>query len=150
MARIRHTYLGNYPANKETDWTDALQGVAHDDQHWYFTQKTKVFKFHVTQKLTISFKNAIAMARMPLELSARGGNHFGDPDFVKFRGRGFLLIPLEGKGGSEIGRNPRLVVYSTDGGLSYIGETRLPKQTTAVKTNRAGWFAVHPRTRVLY
>ena len=46
-AREAHQYLGNYPGNRENGWSDEAQGVAHDDGHWFFTQKDWLLKFPV-------------------------------------------------------------------------------------------------------
>lgn len=32
------TFVNNSPDNRHTDWTGDLQGVAHDDHNWFFTQ----------------------------------------------------------------------------------------------------------------
>ncbi len=151
MSAPRPVYLGNYPNNRDTDWTDGLQGVAHDEAHWYFTQKTKIFKFHVTTPLTRGSGAAVEMARMPSVLARAGGDHFGDPDFVRWRRRGYLLSPGEGeKKDTQLNKRPRLAVFSTDGGLRFVGAAAMPRQNSARGTGRAGWCAVHPRTRLVY
>ena len=39
-----YLYLGNHPKARENGWSEALQGVAHDDRHWFFTQKSRLWK----------------------------------------------------------------------------------------------------------
>jgi hypothetical protein len=36
---VQHTYLGNLPDERQDDWTGECQGVTHDRNHWFITQK---------------------------------------------------------------------------------------------------------------
>jgi hypothetical protein len=151
MARPHHVYLGNYPSNHDSDWTDGLQGVAHDGEHWYFTQTNKIYKFHVTTPLTRGASSAVSSSSMPAVLAQLGGDHFGDPDHIRWRGRGYLFVPVEsGSNGKEIDLRPRIAVFSTDDALKYLGSCPLPSQHATAGTNRAGWCAIHPKTRLLH
>ncbi|MCX2681865.1 hypothetical protein OOZ15_18060 [Galbibacter sp. EGI 63066] len=145
------SYIGNYPKNRETNWSDSLQGVTHDEEHWYFTQKTKIIKFHVSTRLSHNTDASVEVAHMPKSLERYGGDHFGDPDFIRFNRKGYLFIPVENEEGvNRIGNAPRIAVFSTDGGLKFIGFYPLPQQNKRQKTARAGWCAIHPQTRILY
>lgn len=37
----------DYPSNRENGWSEELQGVTHDDDCWYFSQKDRLLKFPV-------------------------------------------------------------------------------------------------------
>ena len=41
---IQHTYLGNYPKERQDDWTSECQGLSHDANHWFITQKGAVWR----------------------------------------------------------------------------------------------------------
>jgi len=56
------TYIGDYPHDVRTDWSGSLQGVAHDDNHWYFTQalsddRGDLMKFPLNYGLTRGVPN---------------------------------------------------------------------------------------------
>jgi hypothetical protein len=46
---VRHTYLGNFPDERQDDWTHECQGVAHDTSHWFITQKGAVWRVPVAR-----------------------------------------------------------------------------------------------------
>lgn len=142
-----HTYRGNYPNNRETGWSESLQGVTHDANNWFFTQTTSLWKFPVTHDLNRSVSGpdparGILKVGMPSALAARGYNHFGDFDYVEYAhsrstiGR-YLFIAVEG------GPTPCIAVFRASN-LGYIGMAPLPTQTNAP------WCAIHPTSRLLH
>ena len=127
-----------------------MQGVAHDRNNWFFTQKERLWKFPITHDLN-KHVNPIAgpfqqsppklpagvkMATIPKSLSSY--DHFGD--LVHYNG--YLFIPLEAESGSN-NQKPLLAVYRASN-LSYVGSARLPRQT------KAGWVAINPSNGLLY
>lgn len=146
---ITHTYLGNYPSDHSSDWTEGLQGVTHDSEHWIFAQKEKLLKFHVTTDLKAKSSQAVAVATMPKELSERECNHFGDPDYLEWEGQGYLFVPVEGGDGS-CRETPFLAVFLNDDHLTYIGFTTFPSQKRSLGTGRAGWCAIDPLNKLLH
>jgi hypothetical protein len=149
-----HTYLGNFPSDHDSDWSDDLQGVTHDDEHWYFTQRTKIYKFHVSTDLRESAGAAVAIAKMPDDLDSLGCDHFGDLSYYEKDGQGYLFVPVEGGDSLLIpGENccsqlPFLAVFRDD--LTYVGSSMLPRQRKSLETGRAGWCAVNPKDEMLY
>lgn len=140
---VKAKYLGNYPSDRKTGWNEDLQGVAHDLNNWYFTQKIKIWKFPISRDLkkSISKNNlptGIKSVTMLNRLRKRGYNHFGD--LVQYKG--YLFIPVEAEKGTNT-KNPLLVVYKAST-LTYIGAARLLHQT------KAGWCAVNPENGLLY
>ena len=133
-------YLGNYPMDIEKDWTENLQGVTHDDEHWFFTRRQGILKFHVTTDLDTDSGDAVVTRGMPDQLKQMGYDHFGDPDHFYWNGVGYLFIPVEGGRKDAI-----LAVFRNDSELTYIGYTILTGQTT-----RAGWCAINPVDNLLY
>ena len=49
---VQHTYLGNFPDERQDDWTDECQGVTHDRDHWFITQKGAVWRVPIGKDLT--------------------------------------------------------------------------------------------------
>lgn len=140
---LRVEYLGNYPSDRQTGWSEGLQGVAHDQNHWFFTQKDRIWKFPVTHDLNQTVKLGslpvgVRSAAIPRSLSSQGYDHFGD--LVAYQG--YLFIPLEAEEGANNER-PLLAVFRADN-LAFTGSAPLPAQT------KAGWCAIHPSTGILY
>lgn len=46
-----YNYLGNYPHEKETGWHQDAQGLTHDQDNWFITQRKRLWKIPVTQDL---------------------------------------------------------------------------------------------------
>jgi hypothetical protein len=136
------TYLGQHPTDRDNGWSEGLQGVGHDQNNWFFTQQTRLWKFplgfDLNRKISGALPTGVKMVSVPAELKAKGYNHFGD--LVHYKG--FLYIPLEAKEGGNSSR-PLLVVYRASN-LVFVGSTPLNKQT------RAGWLAINPKDGILY
>jgi hypothetical protein len=128
------TASSKYPNNSENNphvsndnfWADEAQGVAHDETHWYLTNKEKLFKVPVSESLNNS-SNRIA-ANLP-----GGCDHFGDPAFYG----DLLYVPLEGCPNGE----SRIYVYNRD--LQVLRYGRLPGA-------KAAWVAVSPINGLMY
>jgi hypothetical protein len=146
------TFLGNYPSNKKSDWSDDLQGVTHSTDHWFFTQKTKIIKLHISKDVDTNMSGAVLVVHMPQELKDFGCNHFGDPDYIVFEDIGYLFVPLEeeGDGNHECSNEPRIAVFRDDAELTYIGFDLLSKQNRDLGTPKAGWCAFSPIDNILH
>ncbi len=146
------TFLGDYPDNKESDWSSGLQGVAHSSDHWFFTQKTKIIKMHVSKDLDTNMSSATKVIHMPQELSDLGCNHFGDPDYFVFQDVGYLFVPVEeeGDGNHECRHEPRIAVFRDDSELTYINSSILSKQNQDQSTPKAGWCAFNPIDNIIH
>ncbi len=139
----RPVFLGDLPSNKETHYSDSLQGVTHNNNQWFFTQLTKIHRLDIAMN-----RQDFEITHMPQELVDLGYDHFGDPDYVHYGGHGYLLVPIEnGDLGSILGafrddiQNNKLI---------YLGFSVLEKQTAALGTNRAGWVAFNPINGLLH
>lgn len=146
-----YEYLGNYPSNNGSDWCDGLQGVTHNAEHWIFTQKTRILKFHIGQDLRTATREHAVETSMPSALKGLGCNHFGDPDYLMLGDKGYLFIPVEGEGACR--EKPRLAVFRDDGAggdFEFLDDTTLPYQVGSLATGRAGWCAISPQNRILY
>jgi hypothetical protein len=131
---VQHTYLGNYPDERQDDWTAECQGVTHDRDHWFITQKGSVWRVPIGKDLRDHLKDGVdGVRRRPIPLG--GYDHFGDPDCHD----GLLYIPLEGKrrifGFVTVPRVPRIAAFRASD-LQFLWSALLPKQ------QKAGWCAI--------
>lgn len=147
--------LGDIPSNKRTDWIrqrplnptrldEGIQGVAHDDYHWYFIQNKRIHKWHISWA-----DNLFGIAEylppsdrritvgLPYPYKDSGYNHFCDADFVESwrSGEGALVVPIESEGHTL---PPILVEY--DSNLVPHSVYGLLNQST----NSAPWVSVCP------
>lgn len=93
----RVEYLGNHPHDSSTGWSDNLQGVTHDEQHWYITQQDRLWKFPVGHDLAAEIDEddpgrGITSVGIPEALQDQHYDHFGDLDHRA----GLLYVPVEG------------------------------------------------------
>src|SRR5262249_37591468 len=88
-SRAAFRYLGNNRSQLWKEWAFDAQGLAHDNTSWYVTQKDAINKYDIGADLSTSPKKRIFI---PWQLSQRGCDHFGDPDFAN----SYLLVPVEG------------------------------------------------------
>lgn len=143
-------YLGNYPADRNNGWSEGLQGVAHDQNHWFFTQKDKLWKFPVGHDLKQSVMDRVGnrleykipanvkLVPIPKVHKSNGYDHFGD----LVHHNGYLYIPLEAEEGKNSSK-PILAVFRAST-LAYVGFAPMPKQT------KAGWVSINPSNNKLY
>ncbi|MGB5189763.1 hypothetical protein [Robiginitalea sp.] len=59
-----------------------MQGVTHSNEFCFFTQETKLLKFHFSTDLDTNSNSAQSITHMPDDLSGKGYNHFGDPNLT--------------------------------------------------------------------
>lgn len=155
-ANVTAKYLGQHPKDRQNGWSDGLQGVGHDRNNWFFTQKNRLWKFPISHDLNKKIKlyyppksNTNVRIQRPLPAGVKtifipkllynaGYDHFGD----LVHHRGYLFIPLEAEKGNYK-KKPLLAVYRASN-LFFVGSARLPRQT------KAGWVAINPGDELLY
>ena len=83
-----HVYLGNTPGGTDfPDWSENAQGIANDGQHWFFTHKTGLLKYHKNWwPIGGDDLGKLGSVSFPPELEAIGisdddddNGHFGNP-----------------------------------------------------------------------
>src|SRR5215203_74742 len=102
-------FLGDYPKDEELPWSENVQGVAHNEGNWFFTNQGGLIKLpadfplnedpdfvtrprgEMIRKLEANFIERLLGIQEYPELAALGINHFGDIDYY----RGFIFAPLE-------------------------------------------------------
>lgn len=137
-AAALHRYLGNYPQNRTTGWTENIQGVTHDSANWFFSQTKALWKFPVSFDLNSTVlgpipARGILKVGMPAALDRLGYDHFGDIDCHA----GYVFVPIEG------GTYPGIAAFRASN-LAYVAYSPLPAQQSA------GWCAVNPANGLLH
>ena len=138
-------YLGNYPSGIGRDWTENIQGLAHDDGHWFITNESILLKFPVDFDL----KNAGNVSELPASVrrvritaipELHNYDHFGDLD----QAGGLLFVPLEDNKDNDDGprRKDAIGIFRASD-LSFVGL----KETFQ---GSLGWVAYNRHERMLY
>jgi len=134
-----NVFAGDYPQNRNSNFASEIQGVAHDAEHWFFSQDFRLLKFALSQDLNaVGSADALATALIPGALQGLGYNHFGD--FEQFGG--FLFVPLEG------GIPPRVAVFRASD-LAFVTSQELRLGDGTPMTHGA-WLAIHPTSGELF
>jgi len=148
-------FLGDYPKDEELPWSENVQGVAHDDAHWFFTQQDSLLKlptdFPLHQDPDFDDSPDGELRRQLDDdayatLQDYGLNHFGDIDQYG----GFIFAPMESPGlvfGDIVIVPPKAVIAAFDASdlhvVSFV-------DITALQGPKAGWLAIDPWTGTLY
>lgn len=140
------TYCGP-PSGKCLE--ESPQGVAHDDENWYFTNQWYIFKIPLSTDLTtINNIQSYAVRGLPQDCG-----HFGDLDYYN----GKLYIPVEDcpwldsycpKDGSH--EDCRLYIYSAQNpGAGPEKYVRLARGNY-IGYSHIAWVSVHPETGLVF
>jgi hypothetical protein len=131
IANCPPKFVGEYPADFEGDWTDNVQGLTHDDTHWYLTQTLDIFRIPVGRDFAQDHEGAPGVAHRDRdsypELAAY--DHFGDISFFN----GYVLLAVDT--GPPQGA---LALLRGDDTLDLVDVEPFPGQTSA------GWVAAGP------
>ena len=153
--------VGDYPKDASPIWApegNEIQGVAHDEDNWYFvstgytTVSARTFKdcflwkVPVTQDLSHSsgsnlHVHLLEFPSLATADSVDGFAHWGDPDFYRRAdGAGFVIVPVECTANRELPQHAILIFSSNS--LKPIGYAALPGQDNNHIQNYSGWCAV--------
>lgn len=121
------SYRSNYPHDRQNGWSNEAQGVTHDANNWYISNKWHIQKYPVGT--SVSSNSWTRRNNRP-----GGCNHFGDLSFYG----GDIFAPLEGCPNGE----ERIYVYDTN--LSVRRYGRLAAQT------HASWVGINPVNGLMY
>jgi hypothetical protein len=134
--------LRGYPVDREQGWSDELQGVSHDDDHWYISQRWKIWKIPFVVDLDSQIEaDDPSRGIRSVSLSSRdlpGYNHFGDLDFWD----GHLYVGVEDVD-KKMKKGLAVVFNAKD--LSFAGAAVLTAQGID-----APWCAVNKADGLLY
>src|SRR5215475_1570368 len=140
-----YNFIGNYPDEADTGWSDVAQGLTHDRDNWFITQRERLWKIPVTHDLNnVSCGGGVVCRSLDdiRGLSAEGYNHLGDPEYYEFRGKGYVLVPVEAPLEGDTRLAPSVVAAFDADTLEYIAHSPLPWQRDAP------WVAVDPQGNV--
>ena len=75
--------INDYPVEENPGWHEDVQGVTHDDSHWFITQTTSLWKIPVSHDLAVDASDnpdtrSTTLLLVP-DLLLNGYDHFGDP-----------------------------------------------------------------------
>jgi hypothetical protein len=135
-----YLYLGDHPTEENPGWDENAQGLAHDQDHWFITQKCCLWRIPVIQDLSTAEATSAGVSKVGISQVLPTFNHFGDLTYYAFEGRGFLIVPLENH---DTGQCGAIGIFDADT-LGLIASQCLPGQGFV-----SGWVAVDP-TGILY
>jgi len=167
---LKHKYIGNYPRHKAPGWDSNVQGITHDQTHWYISQTTKLWRIPATQDLAKKVscgKNGISCRKLsstalskPQSSNIAGFNHFGDLTWYPYSVNNYLFVPVEHLSSlpnptpyKRKAPNPSVTVFQANAGMDFIDVASLgltnslcesPKDALTSRCNQtsAGWIAV--------
>jgi hypothetical protein len=133
--------LRSHPEDREQPWSEELQGVTHDDAHWFITQKSRLWKIPARIDLSAPMhaddaELGILTAPLPAE-AVPGYDHLGDLDGHA----GLLFVALEDSSGAH---DARVAVFDA-ADLRFVASAVLPGQG-----RKGPWCAVRPQDGLLY
>jgi hypothetical protein len=141
---------GDYPSLDNPGWHEESQGITHDDNNWFITQKWALWKIAVNLDLAGPGSPNVTpgLYRIYLgdvsELSSQGYDHFGDLSYYEHVGQGFLLIALEVLT-DKPNQKPAIAIFKAET-LDFLDYERLWKQDN----DNGPWVAVDPQTGLVY
>jgi hypothetical protein len=124
-------FLGDYPGETDLDWSENVQGIAHDDTYWFVTNKDTLNRIPLGADLAEDpdWELNTNWVHLP-----SGYNHFGDIDQYG----GFLFVPLQS--------DHKSAIAAYDSNLVLRGKV----DVTLYQGNQNGWLAVNPVNGDLY
>jgi hypothetical protein len=142
-----YLWLGEYPHDRETSYSDHIQGVAHDDQNWFLSQKGVIRKIPVDQDLANPQESAHLeiWTIQPLLPDGTHYVHFGDIDYHRdSQGHGYVVVPIEPDAASQT--RPPVIAFLSAEDLHFVGYFRLEY----AEHHNCAWVAVDPQTERIY
>lgn len=132
-------HISDHPSDRETGWSENLQGVTHDEENWFITQQTGVWKINVGIDLndTDEADPESGILNVPIPPGLKTYDHLGDPDYFN----GHLFVPVEKTDGSK---TARIACFDAES-LEFIDSALLTEQE-----EKAPWCAVNPADGLLY
>jgi len=128
-----YNYINDYPVEAQTYYAEDIQGIAHDDDHWFITMSgsdgNKLYKIHVSEPLSYPTPTAETTPLLS-GLWQLGFTKFKAMDSYKnpYDGAWYLVVAVEGHGIGGV------AIY--DNNLTLKGAAAFSDQKSA------GWCAV--------
>jgi hypothetical protein len=146
-------YLGNEPGKFARDWTDNVNGVSHDETHWYFAQEEHLYRVPLSVSVDTQLRIPVSPYYEPdYPWVALGGvpaldayHHFGDISYYAHGGRGYVLTAID-KG--PPGEPPLLAIFRGDDSLALVHAVGIPDQLGSDGRGTAAFAAVDSQGRI--
>ena len=133
LFEAHYLFRGGYPI-AQTAWSYRVEGVAHDNDSWYFTMSKlpATVSFYAIWKVPIGVDLLTVTAATPGVTRHLVNNvhalteyqSFGDPDVYRFNGIDYLVVPLSRGGGCLT--QPASVAFFRCDTLALVGHAPLP------------------------
>ena len=136
-----------YPHDTQPGYHVEVQGVAHDQDHWYITQQDALWKIPVEFDLDDLPDSDLIRVKGIVDVSAicsLGYDHFGDLDYYNFNGSGYLVIPIEDTDDTcgEQAAPYAFAIFKTNYNLDFVG-------FDTIDTNDGSWIAVDKAGKIV-
>lgn len=133
LYEAHYLFRGGYPI-AQTGWSFRVEGVAHDDNFWYFTKS----RLPATQSFHAIFKVPVGLDLLNVTATTPGVSvvlisnvhplseytNYGDPDVYRFNGVDYLVVPVSRY--DECFFPPTAIAFFRCDTLDYLGYVRLP------------------------
>lgn len=136
-------YVSQYPDQSSVPWAKDNQGVTHDEEYWYISQRYYIWKIHkylYLHRVNNTTHPQVTKIGIPKYLRKRKYNHFGD---ITYYG-GLIYVPLEGKRPNR-GNHPNILLTFDAKTMQLVGEYKLPNAQKLFS-----WVAVNPKDKLVY
>lgn len=105
---VHYSFINNYPKNRENGFSHEINGVCHDDRHWFFAQNESkdgktggtLWKIPASMNLNGTFNGKETGVQ-----KNKDGGHMGDIDFYK----DYVFVPVKTTSGEN-----KICVYHKD------------------------------------
>lgn len=147
LFEAHYVFRGGYPI-ADTPWCSNVEGVAHDDDNWYFTTSSTrlgalmtIWKIPVELDLLTVTATTPGVIRRQIQsthpLVSHNYEYLGDPDVYRHNGTDYLAVPISGIGSCTTSPSGGMAFFRCSD-LSYIDHAELPGQC-----GDAAWVAVN-------
>ena len=131
-----YLYLGDHPSSRSPGFHKNVQGIAHDNDHWYISQARKIWRIPVSHNLdSVSASDpGVSVLSITSHPVLGAYNHIGDIVCYTHRGIDYLILPLEGQNLA-----PAIAVLRCNSDMTYIAHAPITTQ------KGLAWVAVDNR-----
>ena len=124
-----YVYTSEYPRDRDAEWAENVQGVTHDNDHWYITQTRTLWKIPLDIDINEAARNTqnvqiIDLKDIP-QLWDLGYDHFGDLSYYNYQKGTYLLVPLEDDRRNEPDGAPGAIAIFDARTLAYIDHAEI-------------------------
>ena len=141
------TYIGNFPKNRSRNIYDNMQGITHDDSHWYISQKKATWKGkknHPARLYKFDASHNLSSGKPEISKKLEGyGDHPGDITYFKRGGAEYIFVPMY-KEGDDMSKSSRILVFRA----SDLGLVVASNRSDTI--NGPSWVALDPSGRLYH